>query len=117
MTAIPTADGCIDAGALFGVTGWELKPEGLCRGDVCIPTHARPEVQRDGRVDVRVLAELLRRPLAFDDETGFAVIGEPVEEAATGRIDDLELRDVDGKPFGLRTLGRKKKVLVAWASW
>jgi hypothetical protein len=59
----------------------------------------------------------LRRPLAFDDETGFAVMGRAIEPAATGRVDDLELHDADGKPFGWRTLGRKKKVLVAWASW
>jgi hypothetical protein len=103
------------------VTGWELKPEGLCREDVCVPTHSRPDVQVDGRVDLHVVAELLGRPLAIDEETGVAALGESsatrAAQIASGRVDDLVLHDVDGKPVSWSSLGRKKKVLVTWASW
>src|SRR5439155_22130569 len=84
-------------------TGWELKPEGLCRADVCVPTHSRPDVQVDGRVDLRVVAELLGRPLAIDEDTAVAALGESAAtraaQLASGRVDDLFLHDIDGKPF------------------
>ena len=103
------------------VTGWELRPEGLCREDVCVLTRGRPDVQVDGRVDLRVVAELLGRPLAIDEETGVAALGESAATRATqiasGRVGDLLLHDVDGKPVSWSALGRKKKVLVTWASW
>jgi hypothetical protein len=117
MTTIPTADGLVDTDTLARTTGWELKPEGLCRGEVCVPTHGHPEVSVDGRVDLRVVASLLRRPLALDEETGDAVLGDSEQHVSYGRLDDLELRDRAGAPFEWRAIGRKKKVLVAWASW
>src|SRR4051812_336195 len=96
------------------VTGWELKPEGLCREDVCVPTRSRPHVQVDGRVDLRVVAELLGRPLAIDEDTDVAALGESAAtraaQIASGRVDDLVLHDVDGKPVSWSSLGRKKKV-------
>ena len=111
----------LDAEDLVAVTGWELNDDGLCRGDVCVPTRSRPDVRVDGRVDLRVVSELLSRPLAIDDETGFAALGESAATRATQladcRVDDLVLRDVDGNEFAWSQIGRKKKVLVTWASW
>jgi hypothetical protein len=102
-------------------TGWELKSEGLCRGDVCVVTHARPELRADGKIDVRVAAELLNRPLAVDGVTGDAALGESAAARAgeyTARaLTDLVLYDVDGNAFEWKRIGRKKKVLAAWASW
>jgi hypothetical protein len=111
----------LDATTLRDVTGWELKPEGLCRDDVCVPTRGRADVHVDGRVDLRVVTELLGRPLAIDADTAVAAIGESAAtraaQLAEGRIDDVVLHDVDGRPFSWPALGRKKKVLVTWASW
>ena len=102
-------------------TGWELKPEGLCRGDVCVVTHTRPDLRIGDRVDLRVAAELLNRPLAVDDVTGDAALGESAaaraEEYTARTLSDLVLHDVDGNKFEWKSVGRKKKVLSAWASW
>jgi hypothetical protein len=106
---------------LAAATGWEWKPEGLCRGDVCVVTHARPDVRVGELVDLRLVAALLIRPLAVDDVTGDAALGESAAARAeeyTGRtLADLVLCDVDGNPFEWKRIGRKKKVLAAWASW
>jgi hypothetical protein len=111
----------VDADALASVTGWKLEPQGLCRGDVCVPTRARPEIRVGDQVDARVFADLLRRPLAFDDDAGVGVLGESAatraEQLASMRVDDFALADVDGRPFRWSSIGRRKKVLVAWASW
>jgi len=111
----------VDAGALASGTGWKLEPQGLCRGDVCVPTRSRPEIRVGDDIDVRVFADLLRRPLAFDDDAAIGVLGESAatraEQLASMRVDDFELNDVDGRPFRWSSIGRRKKVMVAWASW
>ena len=111
----------VEPGALAEATGWELKPEGLCRGDVCVPVRDRDALVIDGRVDVRNLAELLRRPLALDEEAGVAVMGAAVTDRAAERdamqCGDFTLNDWQGNPFRWSSLGRKKKLLFAWASW
>jgi hypothetical protein len=101
--------------------GWELKPQGLCRGDVCIPTRSRPDLLVDGRIDLAVVADVTARPFVVEAAAGVAVLGESAtaraEQLATRHVDDFELRDAFGNPFRWSSLGRKKKVLVAWASW
>jgi hypothetical protein len=111
----------LDPPTLREVTGWELKPEGLCHDDVCVPTRSRPDVHVEGRIDLRVVTDLLDRPLAFDADTAVAAIGESAAtraaQLAEGHLDDIVLHDVDGRPFSWPEIGRKKKVLVTWASW
>jgi hypothetical protein len=107
--------------ALAGAIGWELKPEGLCRGDVCVPARSRPDLRRDGLVDVRAVADLLGRPFALDEATSIAVVGASAStraaELRSMHVDDFEVETAWGEPFRWSSLGRKKKVLVAWASW
>ena len=102
---------------LRAATGWELKPEGLCRGDVCVPVRDRSALERDGRIDVRAFAAALQRPLAVDDTAGVAVLGEPPDDAAIGQIDDLALPDADGNVVQLSELGPRRKLVFTWASW
>ena len=54
-------------------TGWEAKPEGLCRGEVCVP--APGAIRDDGRLDVSVIAEQLRMPLVHDEQHGLWALG------------------------------------------
>ena len=97
-------------------TGWSLRPEGLCRGEVCVPVSDRLP---DGDIGVDMLSETLRMPLVVDDEHGLWCLG----PRATGRAletavaPDLVLPDLDGREFSLASLRGQKVLLVAWASW
>src|SRR5439155_19991213 len=55
----------LDAAAFEAGTGWAIKPEGACRGDVCVPLPV--EARADGDVDVEVVAQRLGMPLVAGD--------------------------------------------------
>jgi len=101
-------------------TGWAIKPEGACKGEVCVPLPAEARLP-DGRLDVAVVADRLGMPIVADDAHGIWAVGP--ETAVTGRAlttalaPDLELPDAEGNMFKLSSLRGQKVVLVAWASW
>ena len=111
----------VDAGDFATATGWQLKPEGLCRGDVCVPVRSHPEVVVDGRVDAAAVAGLLQRTVVVDPVANVVAYGPSAaaiaEQLADRRAPDFTLTQLDGTPFSLPAVGRKKKVLVTWASW
>jgi hypothetical protein len=108
VTAADFADG----------TGWDPKPQGLCRGEVCVP--APGSLRDDGTVDVAAAAARLGMPVVHDDEHGVTAVG---PGSTTGRTlstaaaPDPELIDRDGNPFRLSSLHGRKVLLVAWASY
>jgi hypothetical protein len=119
-SAVLLTDLLIDHEDFAARTGWSVKPEGACKGEVCVPL---PDAARtpDGRLDAGVLAERLGMPLVRHDEELLWALGP--ETAVTGRAlstaaaPDLTLPDVDGRPFTLSSLRGQKVVMVAWASW
>jgi hypothetical protein len=98
-------------------TGWQLKAEGACQGDVCVPVDG---MLSGGTVNAAALAERLGMPLVHDDDRGLWASG---PATVTGRaltsavLPDLELPDLEGRPFRLSSLRGRKVVMVAWASW
>ncbi len=95
------------------ISGWEIKPEGACKGDSCVPLP-------DGPFDVGVTAERL----------GMALVAEPAEqiwalgpESVSGRAltstdaSDFALPDLDGNEFRLSSLRGQKVLLLAWAPY
>ncbi len=110
----------VDVGALGGLTGWELKPEGLCRDDVCVPVR-EADLVVDGAVDAARFAAALARPVVVDAAHGIVALGErsaerrgPIE---AGLAPDFTLPQLDGGTFTFSSLGRRKKLLLAWSSW
>jgi hypothetical protein len=111
---VPSDGLLVSADALLDATGWELKPQGLCQGEVCVPAALSEPVSL---VEV---AALLGRPLAHHDlgDQVVAVLG----EAAGSRVGPgesappLVLPDVDGAPLPVGVRGRKTAV-VAWSTW
>lgn len=109
----------IDPAAFAARTGWAIKPEGACRGDVCVPLPAEARHQ-DGTLDATALAHRLGMPLLHDDEHDLWALGPATvtgKALETADAPQLTLPDKDGNPFDLRSLHGQKILLVAWASW
>ena len=89
--------------------------QGGGKGERCVPL---PPSGGDG-VDARVLAERLGMPLVRDEAAGLWCLGPEAGGRALASVEapDLELPDLDGRPFRLGDLRGKKVLLYAWASW
>lgn len=111
----------IHADALDEVFGWGLKPEGLCRRDVCIPASQLPDVSADGQIDLLGVASVLKRPVAVSAEQEAAYIAAPVSQyrsgPAQGRAPIFTLPDLSGERLSLSDLTGRKVLVAAWASW
>jgi hypothetical protein len=109
----------IDPADLPGAIGWTLEPEGLCRGDVCVPVRDRDALFSGDRLDLGRVAEALDRPFLVDE--GVAVVGEPrlTRRLATDglRAPVFTLPDLAGERHSLEEWHGRKKLLVAFASW
>src|SRR5262245_40990138 len=98
-------------------TGWELKPEGLCKGDRCVPLPAGAST--DGHVDVRAVAERLGMALVHDDRHELWALGPEAggRVLESAELPPIVLADVNGRPFDLASLRGEKVLIAAWASW
>jgi len=103
------------------VLGWELKPEGLCRGSVCVPVRDPSALVVEGGFDLGTLAEVLGRPLALDATEAAAAIGtaaaDQADRLASLDAPDFTLPDLEGKLHSLSEHRGKKVLLIAYASW
>jgi peroxiredoxin len=111
----------LDPGSLEATTGWVLKAEGLCRGDVCVPVRDREALVVDGAIDVAAFAAALGCPAVVDAAEGVVAVGAPVAERveAMESLDapDFELPRLTGEPFRLSSTSGRKRVVATWASW
>jgi len=103
--------------------GWTLKPEGLCRGLVCVPLSG-PDAKRHVRPDALDIAGLWRqmgKPVRRTDASDVWILGEGASER-TAVLESLEapdfsLPDLDGKLHALSSYRGRKVLLATWASW
>ena len=100
------------------LTGWEIKPEGACKDERCVPL-ATGVRDADGLLDLAAVVSRLGMPIADDEEHGLWAIGSEsggrVLESA--RMPDVVLPDFGGQPFDVASLRGRKVLLLAWASW
>jgi hypothetical protein len=97
-------------------TGWQIKPEGACKGDVCIPLPQPPGAS----VDVVEVATAMGLPVVTEEQHGLTAIGpESLGNRAltTAAAPELELPDLAGNPFRLSSLRGQKIVVYAWAPY
>jgi hypothetical protein len=106
----------IEREAFERATGWEIKPEGACKAERCVPLGA---VALGRSFDVRLLAERLGMPLVHDARHGLWSLGPEAGGRALTSVDapEVSLPDVRGDIFRLSSLRGQKVLLVAWASW
>ena len=122
LGAIVERDGVwVRAPDIEAAMGWELKPEGLCRGDVSILVTNRPTVIRNGTLHLETLARLLNRPIAISETAVAAYMGPDFTgldaTAASLIAPDFALPDLDGREHKLSEHRGSKVLLAAWASW
>lgn len=112
---------------LAAATGWELKPEGVCRDDVCLPLSGALERallrDQDGERWLNATGFAQHARQAYVHETGRKVwaFGPPAHEvqrrAETDLAPDFTLPDFQGRPRSLSEFRGKKVFLLTWASW
>ncbi len=98
-------------------TGWMLKPQGACRGEVCVPL---PEAVHDDQVDVAAVAERLGMPIVRSAADNLWALGPASfggHVLASAEAPEVELPDLEGRPFRLSSLRGQKVLVVSWAPY
>jgi hypothetical protein len=112
---------------LTRATGFEVKPQGVCRAEVCIPLPAKRKdefLQKQQGItwfNLSAFARLLHQSVAWDATFAAWDFG-PRPAAQNQFVDSLEapnftLPDVNGKMHSFADFRGKKVLLLTWASW
>lgn len=128
------ADALLEADQLFvpldtaaEVTGFDIKPSGACRGELCFPLRRQGAdaviVDRQGRSYLALTkwAEQLEQVVVHDDQQQVWSFGEIPQAVQAGLLSgaapDFTLPDRSGKPVRLADFRGKKVMILSWASW
>ena len=110
---------CVTAADAERASGWVPKPEGMCRGELCVPL--REGMRHGGRVDLAAFWRALGNPLLHDERGEIWLLGAGADERnaalAGEQAPDFSLPDLAGTPHRLSELRGKKVFLTTWASW
>jgi hypothetical protein len=115
-----------DSGALWirkrdleRVNGFELKPQGACRADLCIPIPKN--MARGEYFNLTAFAKKAGQPVVSEPEARVWSFGEMQALGgglASSRIaPDFEVPDRLGRPVHLAAFRGKKALVITWASW
>lgn len=121
------ADLWVTTSELTQATRFELKPEGVCREELCFPIpkpRTAEFLKKAGKVtwfNLSAFARLLKQPVARDEALGIFYFG-PRPDQQNAHLQslvgpDFTLPDKDGKRHSLSDFRGKKVLLVTWASW
>lgn len=119
-TQVEARDGLmVGAADAERATGWSLKPEGMCRAEICVPLPSG--MASDGRVDLAAFWRHLGNPVLASEAGDVWMLGTGVEarRAALEGLEapDFTLPDLAGQPHTLSSLRGRKVFLATWASW
>jgi hypothetical protein len=113
----------IGAQDLAAATGWSMKPEGLCRGDACLPVpreRAEDYIKGD-MLNATAFWRRLQHPIAHDAAGELWVLGTSATDRSSAlaslEAPDFALPDLAGATRTLAEQRGKKVLLATWASW
>jgi hypothetical protein len=123
--AVKEGDLWLSVDELRDSTGWELKPEGACIDDRCVPIPAerRREFldESDSRFNLSALARQLIQLVLHDARHEVWLFGEAADARKDALLSlqapDFALPDLGGRIHSLSDFLGKKVFLVSWASW
>lgn len=106
-------------------TGFVIKPQGVCRDELCFPI---PKARRSAFLSKRrsitwfnlsEFARLLRQPVAHEATVWYFGPRPDEQNAFIGSLiaPDFKLPDANGKSHSLSDFRGKKVLLLTWASW
>ena len=112
---------------LARATRFVIKPQGVCRDELCFPLPKNRKadfVSKKGSTawfNLSEFARLIKQPFAQDEKNGVWYFGAGVQEQ-NGYLVSLEapnftLPDLNGRMHSLTDFRGKKVLLVTWASW
>jgi hypothetical protein len=113
----------IDPREMELATGWALKPEGFCHGDVCVPVPAtnRSRYVDGKRVNATAFWRRIGNPVAHDASARIWALGTSAADRAASlrslAAPDFALPDLAGVPHSLSEQRGRKVLLATWASW
>ena len=111
---------------LTRATRFELKPQGVCRDQLCFPVpkaRANEFVRKSSGAtlfNLLAFAQLVNQPVAHDEALStwyFGLRSDQRQGLASLRAPDFTLPDMAGKMHSLSDFRGKKVLLVTWASW
>ena len=122
-----SSDLWITTGDLTRATRFVIKPQGVCRDELCfpLPKNRKAEfVSKKGTTtwfNLSAFAKLIRQPVVVDQKNGVWYFGAR-DAQQNGYLTSLEapnftLPDLNGKLHSLADFRGQKVLLVTWASW
>lgn len=116
----------ITTGDLKRATRFEVKPQGVCRDELCFPLpKARQQdfLRKEAGTswfNMTAFAALVHQPVAHDaalETWYFGLRADQRQGLSSLEAPDFTLPDINGKPHSLSDFRGKKVFLVTWASW
>jgi hypothetical protein len=106
-------------------TGFAIKPQGVCRDELCFPI---PKARRSAFLskqktttwfNLSEFARLLRQPIAHEKEVWYFGPRPDAQNAFVNSLiaPDFKLPDMNGREHSLSDFRGKKVLLMTWASW
>jgi hypothetical protein len=114
---------------LTRATRFEVKPQGVCRDELCFPLpKARQQefLRKDDKnatltwFNLTAFAGLVHQSVAHDAAQSmwyFGLRSDQQQKLASLRAPDFTLPDMNGKMHSLSDFRGKKVFLITWASW
>ena len=107
-------------------TRFEVKPQGVCRDELCFPlpkSRQQEFIHKDtgqSWFNLTAFARLVHQPVAHDAAQStwyFGLRSDQRQQLSSLQAPDFTRPDLHGKSHSLSDFSGKKVLLVTWASW